>query len=128
MKRINSTHAWTSELDDELKDIFHRIRKKATGMSSLSQEAALLQVERIRKKTNNKYFAPIVKAEAYAEANREQFALEREKAGKKLNHALDQDAVRQKVTTIVNANKAWVVESPDMPLEQVRDSMKTVYI
>ena len=41
---------------------YFTIRKRPDD--SLSQEAALLQVERIRKKTNNKYFAPIVKAEA----------------------------------------------------------------
>ena len=71
VKRINSTHAYVCDMDDEMKDILHRIRKKATGeniqciiavrslkycmylvyvgIESLSQEAALIQVERIRK-------------------------------------------------------------------------------
>eukprot|EP00954_Amorphochlora_amoebiformis_P021297 1345484-Amorphochlora_amoeboformis.AAC.3 len=83
VKRINSTHAYVSEIDEEMRDILHRIRKKATGMETLSQEAALMQVERIRKRTGNTFFDPFVKAEAIEGANAAQAIQQQKKSSHK---------------------------------------------
>mmetsp|Transcript_3286 Transcript_3286/g.4394 ORF Transcript_3286/g.4394 Transcript_3286/m.4394 type:complete len:189 (-) Transcript_3286:301-867(-) len=114
VRRINNTHAFITDMDEEMKDIFHRIRKKATGMETLTQEAALLQVERIRKQTGNTFFEPIVKAEPFAGANSQQAVKTQEKSSRKTSHTLNADNIKQKITSLMNNKNAWVIETPDM--------------
>mmetsp|Transcript_7696 Transcript_7696/g.10550 ORF Transcript_7696/g.10550 Transcript_7696/m.10550 type:complete len:189 (+) Transcript_7696:247-813(+) len=114
VRRINNTHAFVTDMDEEMKDIFHRIRKKATGMETLTQEAALLQVERIRKQTGNSFFEPIVKAEPYAGANSQQAVKTQEKSIRKASHTLNADNIKQKIASLMNNKNAWVIETPDM--------------
>mmetsp|Transcript_23663 Transcript_23663/g.41917 ORF Transcript_23663/g.41917 Transcript_23663/m.41917 type:complete len:172 (-) Transcript_23663:98-613(-) len=125
VKRINNTHAYVTEMDEEMRDILHRIRKKATGMESLSQEAALMQVERIRKQISGTTIEPIIRAETYAGANAQQDASELDKSLYKATHKLDTNEMADKVASVFNS-KAWVVETPDM-LEVSEPSIQNIY-
>mmetsp|Transcript_13646 Transcript_13646/g.26054 ORF Transcript_13646/g.26054 Transcript_13646/m.26054 type:complete len:169 (-) Transcript_13646:339-845(-) len=126
VQRINNTHAFVSDYDEEMRDILHRIRKKATGKETLSQEAALLQVERIRKKTGNTFFDPVVKAERFVDVNKQQRVKDQEKINQKLQEPINADNLKERLSTVLNQN-SWMVQTPDM-MPNADIDIQAVYI